>query len=92
MSRSRVPELAVKGWVLGVIAAVASCAASPQRGDTGIHPVGFDLWDVHCPSGMRVIFERAPGSNMVGVTTVVGVGSRADPPGRGKSVSRRRAP
>jgi zinc protease len=59
-----------------------SCAGSPQRGDTGIRPVGFDLWDAHCPSGLRVIFERAPGSNMVGVTTVVGVGSRADPPGR----------
>jgi zinc protease len=68
--------------VLGLVAAGLGCAGSPQRGDTGIHPVAFDLWDAHCPSGMRVIFERAPGSNMVGVTTVVGVGSRADPPGR----------
>jgi zinc protease len=72
----------VKGWVLALLGAGASCAGSPQRGDTGIRALGFDLWDVHCPSGMRVIFERAPGSNMVGVTTVVGVGSRADPPGR----------
>ena len=29
-----------------------------------------------------LIFERAPGSSMVGVTTVVGVGGRANPPGR----------
>lgn len=72
----------MKGWVLALIGAGASCAGSPQRGDTGIRALGFDLWDVHCPSGMRVIFERAPGSNMVGVTTVVGVGSRSDPPGR----------
>ena len=72
----------MKGWVLALIGAVASCAGSPQRGDTGIRALGFDLWDVHCPSGMRVIFERAPGSNVVGVTTVVGVGSRSDPPGR----------
>ncbi len=72
----------MKSWVLALIGAGASCAGSPQRGDTGIRALGFDLWDIHCPSGMRVIFERAPGSNMVGVTTVVGVGSRSDPPGR----------
>jgi zinc protease len=72
----------VKGWVLAVLGIGASCAGTPRRGDTGIRALGFDLWDVHCPSGMRVIFERATGANMVGVTTVVGVGSRADPPGR----------
>ena len=82
MSRSRVHEVAVKRWVLGLFAIGASCAGSPQRGDTGIRALGFDLWDVHCPSGLRVIFERAPESAMVGVTTVVGVGSRADPQGR----------
>src|SRR5262245_40625818 len=54
----------------------------PFQGDTGIRPFAFDLWDVHCPSGLRVIFERAPGSRVAGVTTVVGAGSHQDPPGR----------
>jgi zinc protease len=66
-----------------VAAALAiSCAALPFRGESGIRPLSFDLWDVHCPSGLRVIVERAPGSQVAGVTTVVGAGSRQDPPGR----------
>jgi zinc protease len=59
-----------------------SCASLPEKGDTGIKPLAFDLWDVHCPSGLRVIFERAPGSHTAGVTAVVGSGSVEDPPGR----------
>jgi zinc protease len=63
-------------------AGVASCGTTPFRGETGIRPFAFDLWDVHCPSGMRVIFERAPGAYTVGVTAVVGAGSVQDPPGK----------
>ncbi|HTA17951.1 MAG TPA: hypothetical protein VK989_01580, partial [Polyangia bacterium] len=63
-------------------AGVASCASQPFRGDSGIKAFSFDLWDVHCPSGLRVIFERAPGANTVAVTEVVGAGSVEDPTGR----------
>jgi hypothetical protein len=37
-----------------------ACGTAPFKGDSGIKPLNFDLWDVHCPSGLRVIFERAP--------------------------------
>src|SRR6185369_17165836 len=40
-----------------VAAALLSCGGRPMRGDTGIRPYGFDLWDVRCPSGLRVIVE-----------------------------------
>jgi zinc protease len=62
--------------------AFAACASLPSEGDTGIRPFGFDLWDVRCPSGLRVIVERAPGVQRAGVTTIVGAGSMQDPPGR----------
>jgi zinc protease len=62
-------------------ALLVSCASLPEKGDTGIKPLAFDLWDVHCPSGLRVIFERAAGSRTAGVTAVVGSGSVEDPPG-----------
>jgi zinc protease len=65
-------------FVLGAVA----CATTPFRGDTGIKAFNFDLWDVHCPSGLRVIVERAPGSKWAAVTTVVGAGGAQDPPGR----------
>jgi zinc protease len=70
-------------WLAGLAAAVlSSCAERPFRGDTGIRPFAFDVYDVHCPSGLRVIFERAPRARTAGVTSVVGVGSRQDPEGR----------
>src|SRR5258708_12918374 len=69
-------------WVLGVVALGVSCAGVPQRGDTGMRAFGFDLWDVHCPSGLRVIFERAPGAATAAVAVVVGAGAVDDPPGK----------
>ncbi|HVR02729.1 MAG TPA: insulinase family protein [Polyangia bacterium] len=60
---------------------IAACGTTPYKGDTGIRPFAFDLWDVHCPSGLRVLFERAPGSTTAGATIVVGSGSTEDPPG-----------
>jgi zinc protease len=74
----------VRGRALAAVlaATVVSCAARPFVGDTGIRPFAFDLWDVHCPSGLRVIFERAPGALTAGVTAVVGAGSAEDPAGR----------
>src|SRR5260221_13427725 len=68
-------------WVLGVVSLGVSCAGVPQRGDTGMRAFGFDLWDVHCPSGLRVVVERAPGSRVAGGSTVVRTGSSDDPPG-----------
>jgi zinc protease len=66
-----------------VVGAMAlSCGGTPLKGDSGIKPFAFDLWDVHCPSGLRVIFERAPGTTTASVTVVVGAGATADPPGR----------
>lgn len=61
-----------------------SCASWrwPMPGDTGIRTLVFDMWDVRCPSGLRVIFERTPGARIAGVTTLVGAGSLQDPPGR----------
>ncbi len=77
--RSRTRGRLIAALAIGV---GASCATTPFRGDTGIKPFAFDLWDVHCPSGLRVVIERTPGSPVVGVTTLVGVGSRQDPEGR----------
>src|SRR4051794_25031261 len=68
--------------VVALTSLAASCAARPMRGDTGIAPFSFDLYDVHCPSGLRVIVERAPGSEVAGVTALVGAGGHQDPPGR----------
>jgi zinc protease len=69
--------------VVGVAAALfVSCATQPNRGDTGIRPFAFDLADVRCPSGLRVVFERAPGAQTASVTTVVGAGGARDPVGR----------
>jgi zinc protease len=64
------------------VALGVACATQPFQGETGIRPIAFDLWDVHCPSGLRVVVERTPGSPVAGVTTVVGAGSGADPEGR----------
>jgi zinc protease len=72
----------VRAAAAALAAGLASCASQPFRGDTGIRPFAFDLWDVHCPSGLRVIFERAPGTYTAGVTAVVGAGSVQDPPGK----------
>jgi len=63
-------------------AGVLSCGTAPLRWESGIKPFKFDLWDVHCPSGLRVIFERAPGTQTASVVAVVGAGSIEDPPGR----------
>jgi zinc protease len=60
----------------------AVACATQLRGDTGIRPFGFDLYDQPCPSGLHVIFERAPGAQLAGVVTIVGTGSLQDPPGR----------
>jgi zinc protease len=64
-----------------VAGGIAACSTTPWKGDTGIRPFAFDLWDVHCPSGMRALFERAPGAYTAGITVVVGSGSTDDPPG-----------
>ena len=69
-------------YLLLTAALGTSCSPSPIRGETGIRPFAFDLWDVHCPSGLRVIVERAPESPVVGVTALVAVGGRQDPPGK----------
>jgi zinc protease len=73
-----------RGRALGplLVAGIVSCSSLPFEGDTGIKPFGFDLWDVRCPSGLRVIVERAPGVQRAGVTTIVGTGGLQDPPGR----------
>jgi zinc protease len=64
------------------VGAVVACGTTPFKGDSGIKPFSYDLWDVHCPSGLRVIFERAPGASTSDVTVVVGAGAVQDPPGR----------
>jgi zinc protease len=71
-----------RALAIGLTAVAVACASQPFLGDTGIRPFAFDLWDVHCPSGMRVIFERAPASYTAAVTAVVGSGSVQDPPGK----------
>jgi zinc protease len=63
-------------------AGALSCGTAPLRWDSGIKPFKFDLWDVHCPSGLRVIFERAPGTQTAAIAAVVGAGAVEDPPGR----------
>ncbi|HVU49167.1 MAG TPA: insulinase family protein, partial [Polyangia bacterium] len=63
-------------------AGALSCGTAPLRWESGIKPFKFDLWDVHCPSGLRVIFERAPGTQTAAIAAVVGAGAVQDPPGR----------
>ncbi|MDB4979400.1 MAG: hypothetical protein JWM82_152, partial [Myxococcales bacterium] len=63
------------------LAGAIGCATQ-LRGDTGIRPFAFDLFDQPCPSGLHVIFERAPGAQLAGVVTIIGTGSVQDPPGR----------
>jgi zinc protease len=63
-------------------AGALSCGTAPVKWDSGIKPLNFDLWDVHCPSGLRVIFERAPGTQTAAIAAVVGAGATEDPPGR----------
>jgi zinc protease len=71
------------GSALAAFALCGSVACATQlRGDTGIRPFAFDLFDQPCPSGLHVIFERAPGAQPEGVVTIVGTGSVQDPPGR----------
>ncbi|MEA2699319.1 MAG: zinc protease [Myxococcales bacterium] len=74
-------SLAVGVLGLGLGLPGLSCS-EPFIGDTGIRRFGFDLWDVRCPSGMRVLFEKDTAAKVVGMVTVVGVGSAADPPGK----------
>jgi zinc protease len=62
--------------------AFVACATTPLKWESGIKPLSFDLWDVHCPSGLRVIFERAPGTQTAAIAAVVGSGAVEDPPGR----------
>ncbi|HVZ70860.1 MAG TPA: insulinase family protein [Polyangia bacterium] len=57
-------------------------ACATLHGETGIRPFAFDLFDIPCPSGLHIIFERAPGAQQAGVVTVVGAGSVQDPAGR----------
>lgn len=64
------------------VALALSCGTTPFKGDSGIKPLKFELWDVHCPSGLRVLFERAPGATTSAVVAVVGAGAVEDPPGR----------
>jgi zinc protease len=67
---------------VALAASSLACSELPLKGDSGIKPFNFDLWDVHCPSGLRVIFERAPGTRTAAVTVAVGAGATDDPPGR----------
>jgi zinc protease len=68
--------------VVFATAGSVACSDLPLKGDSGIKPFNFDLWDLHCPSGLRVLFERAPGTTTAAVTVVVGAGATADPAGR----------
>jgi zinc protease len=70
------------GFAAASAAGALSCGTAPMRWESGIKPFKFDLWDVHCPSGLRVIFERAPGTQTAAIAAVVGAGAIQDPPGR----------
>jgi len=81
--RSSSGRLSAYGRAFLVLALCGAAACATQlRGDTGIRQFAFDLYDQPCPSGLHVIFERAPGAQLAGVVTVVGTGSVQDPPGR----------
>src|SRR5258708_19438485 len=72
-TRLRFPVgLTVVGW----------CRSEPCMGGSGIRRFGFDLGDVRCPSGLRVLFEKDAAAGVIGMVTVVGVGSASDPPGK----------
>jgi zinc protease len=66
-----------------LLIAVTSCASSaPSRGEVVLKATQFQLREFGLPSGMRVIVESEPSSPVVGVVTLVGVGSSSDPVGK----------
>ncbi|HXI55882.1 MAG TPA: insulinase family protein, partial [Polyangia bacterium] len=70
------------GVSLGALLLAGLACSEPFVGDTGIRRFGFDMWDVHCPSGLRVLLEKDSAAKVVGIVTVVGAGSADDPPGQ----------
>jgi zinc protease len=57
-----------------------SCLGRAARDDA--RPEAPGPLEIRCPSGLRVVFERVAAARVVNVTTLVGVGSTADPPGQ----------
>jgi zinc protease len=61
---------------------VCACGASPAPRALIMRDISFPLRDLRFPSGLRVIVEEDHRAPVVGVFTLVGVGSTSDPPGK----------
>ena len=58
------------------------CVSLPRPGRPSMPDVQFRMRDFRLADGMRIIVEEDHASPLVGVFTVVGVGSSGDPDGR----------
>lgn len=69
---------------VGVLLAVvgAGCATLPRAGKPSMPDVQYRMRDFRLANGMRIIVEEDHAAPLVGVFTVVGVGSSGDPTGR----------
>lgn len=74
-------RLSVKMGALTCVA-LMSCATLPRPGKPAMPDVQFRMRDFRLANGMRIIVEEDHASPLVGVFTVVGVGSSGDPKGR----------
>ncbi|MDP1829506.1 MAG: insulinase family protein [Archangium sp.] len=61
---------------------LAGCSTLPRPGRPAMPDVQFRMRDFRLANGMRIIVEEDHASPLVGVFTVVGVGSSGDPEGR----------
>jgi zinc protease len=69
-----------RGAAALALAASLSCLGRAARDDGW--PAAPPAREIRCPSGLRVVFERVRSARVASVTTLVGVGSAADPPER----------
>lgn len=60
----------------------SSCASLPRPGKPAMADVQFRMREFRLANGMRIIVEEDHASPLVGVFTVVGVGSAGDPRGK----------
>lgn len=67
---------------LSLAVLMTSCAMLPRPGKPSMPDVQFRMRDFRLANGMRIIVEEDHASPLVGVFTVVGVGSSGDPQGK----------
>ncbi|MEW5740836.1 MAG: insulinase family protein [Myxococcota bacterium] len=68
--------------LVAALLVASSCASLPRPGKPAMADVQFRMREFRLANGMRIIVEEDHASPLVGVFTVVGVGSAGDPQGK----------